>query len=493
MSEAVSLGTAYTGVELRLGEFNKSYDQLVGKLGELQKKLDGLKLTPSKLTAGTEAATKGFGALTESIGNADAALARLDKAEFKATGILRGADQAMRALQELAERAGLTSQRILDLSAKSTEAQGSLRGLGVHAAAAEKKIGTLSGSADTAAASVADVGKAGLDAGAGLELLGDGAGAAKTSVAALGRAAGLTLPKLDSLSTAKFDPAGIVAGADEGIGALERLRLAAQGVRNSLRMAPAMTGMERNQGGRRTSAGSAVVPLGKAAMDGVANVAAGATVVAGVDLRNYVNFSGQAQQIAGNTNMTASDQKAMQASGLQAMRLGGDGEGAMRSYMHIANHNFSGAEAGNISDMAVKMNVATGANTELSGQVVAALMHQMGLSGTEKNVSRVGNMIHQTTASGDLDLEKYNKYGAPAVGKALALGNSPADSAAFLTALTQNNIRIPNAATTSSACRLKSRIQAPSLKKPSTQPAYLSILGRMRFRSMACTRSLARQ
>lgn len=444
MPEAVSLGTVYSGVELRLDGFNKSWDFAIAKLKGLQEKLDSLKFDPAKITAGTDALDSGFAKLSESLSKASGALAKLSKAEFSAKGILQGADQAVNALGELSEKAGFTSQRILDLSAKSTEARGSLRGLGTAAQAAEKGVGSLAGTSDTAAAAVEAVGKAGQGTGAELETLADGAKVAKGSLSGLGRVAEATAGKLDTLSLAKFDPAGIILGADEGIGALERLRLAAQGVRTSLRMAPGMTGMG---GTRGRNAGVALMHGGGMVANGAGNLAAGATVIAGIDLKNYVEYSGQAQQLAGNTNMSAADQERMYRSGLSAMRLGGDGEGAMKSYMHIANHSYSGQSAENINDMAVKMNVATGANTELSGQVVAALMHQMGLTGSKQNVSRVGNMIHQTTASGDLNLENYNKYAAPAVGKALALGNSPADSAAFITALTQNNIRVPQAAT----------------------------------------------
>ncbi len=447
MPEAVSLGTVYSTAELRLDGFNKSWSAAIGKIKELQEKLDGLKFDPAKLVAGADGAGKSFAGLTKNIARAETALAKLSKAEFKATGILRGADQATRALGELAERAGLTSQRVLDLSAKFTEAKAALRSLGTAAGGAEKTVGALGTTSGATAAAVGDVGKAGLDSGAGLETLADGATAAKTSVSALGRAAGLTVPKLDALSLTKFDPAGVVAGADEGIGALTRLRLAAQGVRNSLRMSPAMTGVSGANGRRRGGAGAALASGGGMLASGAANVAAGATVIAGIDLKNYVEYSGQAQQVAGNTNMAPADQQRMYQSGLRAMRLGADGEKAMRSYMHIANHDFSGQEADTIQDYAVKINVGTGADMEKSGQVLSAFLHQAKMKATPANVSRAANLQHQATASGDLDMELYNKYGAPAVGKAYSLGNSPVDSLAFLTAMTKQNMRIPQAAT----------------------------------------------
>ena len=467
MPEAVSLGTAYTVVELRLGEFNKQYDQFIAKLGEMQKKLDGLHFSPAKIATGAESASKVFAVLTDSLTRAGSAIEKLNKTELNVTGILRGADQATRALIELSDRAGLTSQRILDLSAKSVEAQGSLRGLGTQAAGAEKKVGALAATGDAAATSVANVGNAGLDAGAGLELLGDGAAAAKTGVSALGRVATLTLPKIEALSGAKFDPAGIEAGTAAGTRALERLRLAAQSVRDSLRMAPPMIGMGGRvgagggvtgagatalRGGNRIQTASRIAQFGGgmrvgvgAAMDVAGASAALLTIGAALTGKAASDFDNKLAGIVHNTTMKPEEAKRLRGLILQKMRTGTTAEELGAGYAHAVNLDYHGKDAENILAEGNRLGIATHAPVGETTNIIASVMRDYNMPGSKARSAT--EMLHLTSAGGNSLMHDFEKFAGKAFGTGANNGVSMPEVAAALQAMTQHSFNNARAST----------------------------------------------
>ena len=421
MPEAVSLGTVYTAAELDLKVFNKNWDSLIGKLGDLGKQWDRIVFSPKQLLAGTDAAEAGVVGLTKAVTGTIKQVEALNALKFNPGGILRGADTVIHALDSVTVTAKDAAWQVLSLSAKSLEAGDSLKGMARAATTAEGKVGALGTATGAAATTTRDMGAAGTAAGAELSVLADGAGVAKTAVSGLGRAAGTALPKLDALSTAKFDPAGVVAGADEATAAISRTTAAARTARTVLGrpvVFGAGVGGGGARGGGRAAAGFAA---GRSLGGGAANVAAGATVIAGLDLKNYLEFSDTVQNVVGNSTIKPEDVAGMRDQALAQMRRGASthggnaGEEAAQGYKHILNFGYRGKEAATISDFGDKFGIATHTNVEETDDVLAGVMNAYKHM-PAKSVGRVGNVLHYAAAGSNMDVKDLEKNSTRTIG-----------------------------------------------------------------------------
>lgn len=469
MPEAVSLGTVYTAAELDLKVFNKNWDSLIGKLGDLGKQWDRIVFSPKKLLAGTDAAEAGVVGLTKAVTGTIKQVEALNALKFNPGGILRGADTVIHALDSVTVTAKDAAWQVLSLSAKSLEAGDSLKGMARAATTAEGKVGALGTATGAAATTTRDMGAAGTAAGAELSVLADGAGVAKTAVSGLGRAAGTALPKLDALSTAKFDPAGVVAGADEATAAISRTTAAARTARTVLgRPVVFGTGVGGGgaRGGGRAAAGFAA---GRSLGGGAANVAAGATVIAGLDLKNYLEFSDTVQNVVGNSTIKPEDVAGMRDQALAQMRRGASthggnaGEEAAQGYKHILNFGYRGKEAATISDFGSKFGIATHTNVEETDDVLAGVMNAYKHM-PAKNVGRVGNVLHYAAAGSNMDVKDLEKNSTRTIGLAANYMGPEGlpDALAAYSALVQHRINPGRADTQVSG--MLGQIAAPSPK-----------------------------
>ena len=171
-----------------------------------------------------------------------------------------------------------------------------------------------------------------------------------------------------------------------------------------------------------------------------ANAATAVTIGAGAAAFLAGKMDTVAQQLAGNTTMTAQDVQAMKSSALSGLRSGAlNWDDTMKGFMHIVNHAFHGEEAGNIERYSIMANIGTGASTKTTANANAIFLHEMNLPATVDNVSKIANMLHMATADSNTMLDKLAKYGARGVGAVIPLGAKAPDALAAIAALIQNN------------------------------------------------------
>ena len=410
MGNEVSLGGAYATFDMDLVPWQRDVKVLLASIADINKQLDGIKFDPAGIAAGVASAQKSF-----------------DSLKFDTTPILAGIDKVKESLGSLPSIVSDVQRSINSLKfspgkveSGSAKASAAIEGIGKAAKIAQGNIDTVN--FGVANAIVAE------------------AAAARDAVSSLGSAATRTGRKLDTL---KLDPAGVIAGADAATVAVDRLAAStgrAKGMLAGLRV-PVSTGGGA-VGGRSGASG-----IGGAVSSAAVNAAAGVTILAAITGDQAAHFDTLSQQVAGNTNMSAANLAEMKQAALEAGKLGADREQALNAYFFASAHDYFGREATNIIVGASKMNVGTGVDVGKAADTISSLLHQRKEPATEANVMKIANLVHQSTASGKMDVSQFVQYGAPAVGKAYALGNPMEDSSAFLTALTQQNVRIPQAAT----------------------------------------------
>ena len=390
-----------------------------------------------------------FAAMRESLA---ALSAQMRELTFDPAGILRGTDQAARGF-ESAERAAAGAARemqsLTDGAARSGEGLASLE---AQATGAGAKMDRLAGTTSAAGAAFSALESASGAADAALLSLDDGAAAAGKSVAGMGRAAASALPKLDALSGAAFDPAGVVAGADEAAAALGRVKIAAAETRGALRGAGSGAPIFLGGGRRGMPAGERAGGFGggfragaSAAGDLAGGGAAVLTLAAAVTGKLSVAFDNMLQGVKGNTTMTDADGQRMRRTTLGLMRTGSKDEEIAKAYGHVENMNYTGKDADAIVTQANKMGIATHTNVEDTGQVLARLLREYNQPASRVNA--VAETAHLTSAGGDMYLKEFDKY----AGKAYASGanskvNMP-EVSAMLRAMTQHGLNIAQAST----------------------------------------------
>ena len=371
---------------------------------------------------------------------------------FDPAGILRGTDQATHGIQAATEAAAAAEKQMVSLQGASDEAGDGLSSMGTKAGKAAGKLDTLAGSSTAAGTAFGDLASASETTDEALLSLEEGAASAQKSMAGLGRAAAATLTKIESLDGAAFNPAGVVAGADEATSALGRVRLAAAQVQASLRGASSgspvfLGGAGRGgaEGGRPGTFGGGLRAGAGAAVDLAGGGAALMTVLAAVTGKLSAGFDNMLQGVKGNTTMTDDDGQRMRRTTLSLMRTGTKDEEIAAAYGHVENMNYTGRDADAIVTQANKMGIATHTNVEDTGQVLARLLREYNQPASR--VRAVAETAHLTSAGGDMYLKEFDKY----AGKAYATGAnskvSMPEVSAMLRAMTQHGLDIAKAST----------------------------------------------
>jgi len=382
------------------------------------------------------------GKLNKFAGNASSAAERVAKAFAPAEA----------AVSSLAKAAVQAAQDSFDLSGASDTLSRALKGVGTGAGAADTRIAALSGSSASLASVLSTLEASTAATDKALAGLDEGASFAQKALSGLGRVAGNVLPRLDALSGAKFDPAGIVAGADTATASLDALKAAARGVPGAVRAAGAGSPVFLRGGrgigeaaGERMGFGGGV----RAGMGAAGDMAGGAamltTLLAAVSGKMAMDFGNLLQGVKGNTTMSDADASAMRQLTLQLMKTGTPDEQIAKAFMHVQNFAYKGKDAASIVTEGNKMGVATHSPVEETGRILAATLREYNLPATMSR--QMAETLHLTSASGDMYLKEFDKY----AGKAFATGAADkvnvSEIAAALSAITQHGIAIPKAST----------------------------------------------
>ena len=415
-----------------------------------------VKLDSKQAQAGTAEMKKqvvsAFDAMRERVAKLNAQMREL---VFDPAGILRGADQAAHGLQAVESASRVAGREMQSLKGETVQSGEALGALGKEAAGTGRTLTRLAGTGAATGTALADIATGADAADAALLSLDAGSAAAGKSVAGMGRAAAAALPKLDALSGAAFDPAGVVAGADAATSALGRVKLAAAEVKASLRGASAgspifLGGGRRGsqlaeEGAGATTFGGGLRAGAGAAGDLASGGAALMTVLAAVTGKLSAGFDNMLQGVKGNTTMTDADGQRMRQTTLGLMRTGTKDEEIAKAYGHVENMNYTGKDADAIVTQANKMGIATHTNVEDTGQVLARLLREYNQPASR--VKAVAETAHLTSAGGDMYLKEFDQY----AGKAFATGAnskvSMPEVAAMLRAMTQHGLDIAKAST----------------------------------------------
>lgn len=339
--------------------------------------------------------------------------------------IVRGTDEAARGLQGVGRSAGEAARQVETLQTASGEAEGALKGLGAQAGSADKKVGGLTTTSEAVAEAFGTLATASEAADVALDSLDAGAATAQKSVAGLGRSAAATLPKLEALNGAAFDPARIMAGADEGTAALGRLRSAAASVRGALRGASGAGLPPVFAGGRRVGAGGEERPLtfrqglhsGAGAIGDIGTgVAAITTLVAAATGKLSANFDNVLQGAKGNTTMSAGDMVALRAQVLRDMKTGSRPEELVDAYKHIVNLGFKGEGARRVLDVSNRFGIGTQTPIGETGDVLARLLNDY--HAKPEMASRFANTVHFAAAGSNMEVKALERNSSRTVGLA---------------------------------------------------------------------------
>lgn len=412
-----------------------------------------------------------FAAIREGVGKLNAQMKAL---VFDPAGILRGTEQATRGIEAATEAAAKAERQMASLQGASDKAGSGLASVGTKAANAGKKLDTLAGTGTAVGTAFGDLAKSAETADEALLSLEEGAASAQKSVAGLGRAASGTFDKIETLGKAGFDPAGVVAGADEATAALDRVKVAATETRASLRGAgsgaPILFGGGRHGSGRRAAEEAEAGTLGGglragagAAVDVAGGGAALVTLLAAVTGKLSAGFDNLLQGIRGNTTMSDADAAGMRSQTLSLMKTGTSETQLAQGYKHIANFGYHGQAAAQIADYGNKFGIGTHTDVEQTDDMLAGMMNA-NRHAPASQVSRYANMAHFAAAGSNMDVRDLEKNSTRTVGLAANYMGPTGlpDALAAYSALVQHRLNPARADTQVSG--MIGQIAAPSPK-----------------------------
>ncbi|HEX8931929.1 MAG TPA: phage tail tape measure protein, partial [Patescibacteria group bacterium] len=182
------------------------------------------------------------------------------------------------------------------------------------------------------------------------------------------------------------------------------------------------------------------------------------------------------QNIAGNTNMTASQMKDMEATVLALGKSSGSGFNDLgQGYMHIVNlfDNLSKADIAKILDAANQSAISTGANVADVANSLAMVMKDFGLSADQAQSTM--NILHTAGVKGNMTLEEMVTAFGQTAGEAANLNMKLPDVAAAMSALTRHGVDAAEAGTQLKNMLLK--IAAPGTQATAALDALSRISG----------------
>jgi len=187
---------------------------------------------------------------------------------------------------------------------------------------------------------------------------------------------------------------------------------------------------------------AAAVPAAEAMVAAGLGIAAGlgAAAVAAADFQEKI------VQVRNNTTLTDEGMAAMQQT---ILKLGAEApvdlNNLAEGFMHVSNFGFDAAESTTILEAAMRSAVSTGGNTAKTAEVLAAVLHEFGLSGSE--AATVMDELHTAAAEGNLTLEQFSSSFGQVAAFAASLGVPLDEAAAAMSAMTRHGFDAATAAT----------------------------------------------
>lgn len=158
------------------------------------------------------------------------------------------------------------------------------------------------------------------------------------------------------------------------------------------------------------------------------------------------DFEKKLNDVRNNTTMSTADFKLMEQT---VKELGANSSAPLAQladgFMHITNFGFKAAESQTILKEAMKSAVSTGSDTANAANILAAVMHEFSIKTTD--AAKAMNVLHLSSALGNMTLEQFNQAAGPMLAYAAGIGLKLTDVASAMSALTRHGFDAAEAST----------------------------------------------
>jgi len=172
---------------------------------------------------------------------------------------------------------------------------------------------------------------------------------------------------------------------------------------------------------------------------------AGLGLALGAAASDAADFQTRLTEVRNNTTMTDEGMQAMQAT---VLRLGAEApvslDNLATGFMHVSNFGFGAADATMILEAAMRSATSTGGNTSATAEVLAAVMHEFGIAGSE--AASTMDQLHIASAEGNMTLEQFSSSFGQVAAFAAAVGIPLDQAAAAMSAMTRHGFDAATAA-----------------------------------------------